>query len=115
MGAACAWRTRDGWTGRCFHLGNNKEVFDAEVFAICQALRIFRARQESGRIYTIFSDSQSAIRRALSDALGPGQQWARATIEVAAEIVARDNEISLFWVPAHSRLAGNEVADDLAK
>ena len=39
MGAACVWRTQEGWTGRRFHLGNNKEVLDAEVFAIYQALR----------------------------------------------------------------------------
>ena len=31
--AACVWRTPGGWTGGRSHLGN-KEVFDAEVFAI---------------------------------------------------------------------------------
>ena len=30
--AACAWKAREGWEGRRFHLGNNKGVFDAEVF-----------------------------------------------------------------------------------
>ena len=35
VGAACTWRTPGG---RRFHLGNNKEVFDAEVYAIHQAL-----------------------------------------------------------------------------
>ena len=28
-----------GWTGRRFQLGKNKGVFDAEVFAVWQALR----------------------------------------------------------------------------
>ena len=39
VGAACVWRTQEGRTVRRFHLGNNKEAFDAEVFAIYQALR----------------------------------------------------------------------------
>ena len=35
VGAACVWRSPEGgWTGRRFHLGKNKEVFDAEVFAV---------------------------------------------------------------------------------
>ena len=38
-----------GWTGRRFHLGNNKEVFDAEVYAIYQALSIMGRCQETGR------------------------------------------------------------------
>ena len=102
-----------GLDRQAFSLG--QQVFDAEIFAIYHALRIFQARQKSGRRYTVFSDSPSAIRRALSDALEPGQQWARAIIEAAYEIMARGNEIALFWVPAHSRVARNEVVDDLAE
>ena len=26
--AYCPLRVQDGWTGQCFHLGKNKEVFD---------------------------------------------------------------------------------------
>ena len=35
--APCVWRSpgeEGGWTGRRFQLGKNKEVFDAEVFAV---------------------------------------------------------------------------------
>ena len=40
VGAAKVWRSPEGgWTGRRFQLGTNKEVFDAEVFAVWQALR----------------------------------------------------------------------------
>ena len=64
VGAACVWRsTEGGWTGRRFQLGKNKEVFDAEVFAIWQALRALEQRKESGRRYTVFVDSTSAITR----------------------------------------------------
>ena len=48
VGTVCgAWRAREGWAGRPFHPGNNKEDFDAEAFAIYQALRVFEARQET--------------------------------------------------------------------
>ena len=115
VGAACAWQTEDGWTGRLFHLGNNKEVFDAEIFAIYQALKVFEAREQAGRKYAVFSDSQAAIRRAATDSMGPGQQWARAIIEVADRVMARGNEISIIWIPAHQGVPGNEVVDGMAK
>ena len=28
------WREGETWSGHCFFLGTNKEVFDAETFAI---------------------------------------------------------------------------------
>ena len=116
VGAACAWRTPSAnrWTGRRFHLGSNKEMFDAEVYAIYQALSIMDQRQESGRRYTLFVDPTSAISRIRSD-IGPGQPFAIASIEVATWILARDNEVTVRWVPAHHEVPGNERADVLAK
>ena len=52
VGAACAWKAHEGWTGRRFNLGSSKETFSTY-----QALRLFDARQETERKYTVFSDS----------------------------------------------------------
>lgn len=103
-----------GWAGRRFHLGNNK-VFDAEVFAIYQALRICNDNQRPGHRYTVFSDSQAAVQRIRTDAVGPGQQWATAAIEVCSRPLHRENEVTVLWVPAHSGAEGNEVAGQYAK
>ena len=49
MGAECVGRTREdpgGWTERRFHLGTNKEIFDAEVSAVYQALTVIDQRQQ---------------------------------------------------------------------
>ena len=115
LGAACIWRTQQGWTGRRYHLGSNKGVFDAEVFAVYRALSVIDQRQEQGRRYTIFVDSTSAISRVRDDSLGPGQRFAVAAIEVCKRITARDNSVTIRWVPAHSGAEGNEVADDYAE
>ena len=63
--------TTSGWAGRHFRLGQNKEVFDAEVYAIYQALCILGQRQEDGHRYTIFVHS-TAIG---TDTTGPGQRF----------------------------------------
>ena len=115
MGAACASSSAGEWVGQVFYLGHNKEVFDAETFAIYQALRILDRQQATGQQYTIFSDSQAAIQRIRTDMLGSDQQWARAAMEVHARLTARGNEVTIRWVPAHSGVMGNEMADGFAR
>ena len=95
MGAACTWKTARKWTGQRFRLGTNKETFDAEAYAIYQAPGIIDRKQESGHQYTMFADSTFAIDRVRSDALGPGQRFAVASIEVCAHINGRNNEAHL--------------------
>ena len=103
VGAACAWQDQDGERmGRQFYLGDNKEVFDAEVYAIYQALKVFEERRQAGKKYTIFSDCQPAIQRVRTDRLGPGQRWAKASIEVASRIAAVGSSVEVIWVP-HTR------------
>ena len=115
VGAACVWKRGEGWTGRRFHLGNYKEVFDAEVFAIYQTLKVCDNDQYSNHRYAVFSDSQSAIQCIRYDTLGPGQQWARAAIEICSRLVSRQNEVSILWIPTHAGVEGNEMADQFAK
>ena len=62
VGAAVAWRAREGWDGRRYYLGSNKEVFDAEVFAIYRALQLIGQKAANGRQFTIFVDSAAACR-----------------------------------------------------
>lgn len=65
--------TGGSWSGRRFHLSSNEKVFNTETFAIYRTLRIFDERQEAGRRYTVFLDSQGTIQRIRTDAVGPSQ------------------------------------------
>ena len=83
-----------GWTGRRFHLGSNKEVFDAEVYAIYQALGTLDQRQEGGHRYTVFMDSTAATDRERGDTIGPGQRFAIVAMEGCSRIGGKDNEVA---------------------
>ena len=117
VGAACVWRSPDRgrWTGRRFQLGKNKEVFDAEVFAVWQALRALEQRSEHGREYTIFVDSTSAITRVRDDTRGRGQRFGGASIKVETRLAAAGNRVNIRWDPAHAGAEENEVADQYVK
>ena len=73
MGAAVVRQLLSGWVELRYHLGNNKDFFDAEVFAIYQEPSIINKRHESGRRYTLFVDSTAAIEQVRTDTLGPGR------------------------------------------
>jgi hypothetical protein len=70
---------------------HNKEVFDAELFAILQATVLIR---DEGTIMigeriqkiSIFTDSQAALNRIQHNGIGPGQTWASAIIRNPDEI-----------------------------
>ena len=105
-------RREAGWTGRRYHLGKNKEAFDAELCALYQATKILDERNEQGQGYAILSDSTAAIERARSDEMGPGQRFAVATTDVCSRLISRGNTLTLRWVPSHLGIEGNEAADD---
>ncbi|KAI5785453.1 hypothetical protein FPQ18DRAFT_309375 [Pyronema domesticum] len=84
VGCSIVWQEEtegNGWMGQTIHLGTNKEVYDAERFAIEQAMRRFIQRGQPNRYYMIFSDSQSAVQRCMNDKTGPGQALANSIID----------------------------------
>ena len=115
VGAAWTWWQKGEWRGQGSFLGTNKEVLDAEVYALQMAVRLLNDRGETGESYTVLSDSQAAIYRLLHEECGPAQALARKAIEASRELRARNNDITVRWTPSHRGVTGNERADALAK
>ena len=90
-------------------------MFDAEVFAIYQALHAPEQRQVSGHLYTVYIDSTSATGRVRDYALSPVQRSAVAAIEDCSHIFAKHIDVTIRWVWTRSVASGNEVADEYAK
>jgi ribonuclease HI len=125
VGAGIAWKLGGNWKEKAIPLGKNKEVFDAELYGIQQAISIALKGGNPQRgsailnpgysTVTVFSDSQAAIRRVRSDYPGAGQSIAKAIIAKTARLAAIGVSITIRWVPSHIGIEGNERADKLAK
>jgi len=71
---AVVWEEEGRWKQRRVHLGRQKEVFDTEMYAMSEAMKIAdeMAKQKEVTRVTVFTDFQATLRRIQSDEPGPG-------------------------------------------
>ena len=75
VGCAVVWKEKGRWKKKRTHLGRQKEAFDAEMYAMSEAMKIADEMAEEKKVtrVTVFTDSQATLRRIQSDEPGPGQ------------------------------------------
>lgn len=82
-GCSVLWRTMDrSWRAHKTHLGTNKELLDAELFAIAEALKLANQKvigNHTTHTISIFTDFSAALLRIQEDSPGP-VQWITKTI-----------------------------------
>ena len=86
-GCAVVWK-EDRWDKRRVHLGRQKEVFDLEMYAMSEAVKIADeiSRNKEVRRVKILTDSQATLGRIQSDEPGPGQVLALRTMNWEIEL-----------------------------
>lgn len=100
----------------CF--GNNKEVLDAELWAIAEGFKI--ARELTVNIHntpvTIFSDSQEGLTAIGQLASGTSSSYLRNLIyQRTFDLGSNGYFITLGWIPSHVGLMGHDRADQIAE
>jgi ribonuclease HI len=97
------------------NLGPSQLVYNGELEGIAQAVEHASHMAQPGQIFQIYSDNQAALHRLKNLSDEPGQECQiRATL--ATELaISKGATISINWVPGHTNVPGNELADSLAK
>ena len=103
-----------GMRAEAWTIKGGATAFDAELSALVRAVELCFLRRAPGVHFRIFTDSQAAMRRILDDRPGPGQAMAIRGIIAATRTHRRGASISVHWVPGHTGVTGNEVADQWA-
>lgn len=105
----------------------NKEILDAELYAIGDRLAIALHGAQTGRktsrqlkhpLWTkinIWADSQVAIRRLQHMDPGPGQWLARYINGRAQQLMEYTTEVEIYWVPEPISVEWNRKANKAAK
>lgn len=93
-------------------MGKLCSIFQAEINAIKRCVQINLDRHYRRQDIAILSDSQAAIKALNAYAIRSKLVW-----ECLNDInkLGKYNKVTLYWVPGHVGIPGNEEADNLAK
>jgi hypothetical protein len=70
---------------------------------------------QPGKIYHIYSDNQGGLHRLRTPSDRPGQACQIRASQVAELAQSKGATISIDWVPGHTDIYANELADSLPK
>jgi len=112
------------WTAKGYRIHGALDQMDAEAWAIWQALEITLEKVQTDRacveprdpcsVAVIYSDCATALRRIGNDKSSSGVV-AQNIITQSIRLKRLGVEVQLHWVPGHSKIPGNELADLVAK
>jgi ribonuclease HI len=93
-------------------VGKYVTVFQAEIYVILACVYELQNKARSEKYISICSDSQAALKalQAVKTTSPLVRQCQRALDDISTY-----HSMGLFWVPGHSGIRGNEIADELAK
>ena len=99
--------TTDSRVLKVSHLKENSSVFSAEIIALYEAL--LYVRKERGK-FAICTDSLSVIKSVLN--ILNNEDYVSNIRNILME---KASDLKIIWVPGHSGIIGNELADNAAK
>lgn len=91
------------------------DVLTAELFAILQALTLLHTTLRQHPRAVIYTDSLSSLHLILSRHPPTSTNIVHTIQQTLLHLTTQGWEIVLQWVPSHTNIRGNEIADSAAK
>ena len=98
-----------------YNLGPEQLVYNGELEGVTQAAELASRIAKPGQVFRIYTDNQAGLLRLKSPSDKPGQACQIRTSLATEQARAIGASIELYWVPGHTDIPGNELADKLAK
>jgi ribonuclease HI len=97
------------------NLGDSQLVYNGELEGTTRAVEFASRVTKPGQTYYIYSDNQAGLYRLKTPSDNPGQACQIRASQAAKLAKSKGAAISINWVPGHTDVYGNELADSLAK
>ena len=113
LGAGIYWVYNNHTSSESHFLGHTQEIMDAEIYAISQAIERIVESTTRKKHFWIFTDSQSAIQSLQKDKT---ETEVYQNMKLLLEAVkTQGRKVHIHWIPSHTFIPGNELADMAAK
>lgn len=107
----------NSWKSTAVFLGKNKEILDAELWAIANGLEAARKmKQETNTPIIIFSYSREALAEIQKMNPYTGSPYLKSLIhQKTNDMKEHGHSVTIRWIQSHVGLVGHDQADQKAK
>ncbi|KAL8580021.1 hypothetical protein ACOMHN_061342 [Nucella lapillus] len=111
----CALVIPDLGITKKYHLNNGISIYTAELYAILKACETINDMSQPPRAAIILTDSKSSLQGLASGRTKNRQEFQAEISFLTHQIMYKGTDLTLMWLPSHTGIKGNELADKAAK
>ncbi|KAL8601085.1 hypothetical protein ACOMHN_040786 [Nucella lapillus] len=111
----CALVIPDLGITKKYHLNNGISIYTAELYAILKACETINDMPQPPRAAIILTDSKSSLQGLASGRKKNRQEFQAEISFLTHQIMYKGTYLTLMWLPSHTGIKGNELADKAAK
>jgi hypothetical protein len=113
VGCTVEWKEDKMWKKRRVHLGQEKEAFNVEMYAMSKTIKIVYEISNEQKVerVMVFMDSQVTLKLIQLDEPGPGQALELRMMNWKDALLRTNIQVEFQAVPAYEGIEGNEEVD----